>query len=1107
MPEFKFSASRFKGGSEKVSLGNFGSPTTSDKASGLPIGTSELTRTPFYHILKQNCHFPPLNEGERILYSSIFASSQSVLVTNQRILIYSLESVELNPYTLHFDYQKNEFGILPQVRIIPNAADPSQLDFIIVDPVNCSVRYIEALKLVSSFDMLQNEHTLNLRLSHGEVITLSQYNEEVGLVVATNYRRVVCVSLKDQFGRTELSQSEILPSQFAFGFLRNRTYNIENYDQKNKIMALRFERQSSLITNLVVVEEQGLFTVVKFIKGTGHSVIFQQNLKELLLNGITNPTVLLSMTLKDVRLLRDSRYLLLGSNAKDGMSSLSLYSIKITEEGQAVLESSYQLKSVKTTDIYPKLFVFNDYRNSFILADHRLIFTDSGDFSETSTWEDFMTLRPELEIYGLSLTEGGDKWIDLVTSEGIFKVEMLSPGRKAGAQQFLKERIEQYLQFDTETSPVELGLSLSDYNFGQDDIESAVLAVSEEILNVKSSSLLPSYLVIGDNLKERFNLMKKLAKYISENLTLAEDHKMIVVNNAEKLGLSSCLYNYVIDNDLVTSIDSLLQASKYNSSLSQFFSEKNDQVVGLLQDYLTLSLSEDIGNETLMVKLASAVNDMLSTSYIEPERDVKCGLLGVQYDSSIKARPIFLDYMDLLVSINGIVRKLTLSYADQLDSVIDTEIKNSVSKAILGLSLFLYYSSNDMIQYTASQGTAEQSSVKQRLEKFYSANRENWIKIFILLKKQDEMIKLVRGFDDLESLGELLESEREFVETLAMDDSIDPIEIENMSADIEAKFDSYFDKYGYTFAETLFSHYVNAHKIDLLLTRFPKYSEYLKRFLESDTSYWRFSWILDVESENYSTAAKRLVEYTENAEDENIENKKLELNIAKLSLLASGDGKRLDDIESRLAVIEVQDTYEISLLSRFSLVDEKVAATLIGESKYLSSFDLLTRRVSSLLAGKFAKNVQLSLFELIDILTLLDFSSIGRDSFDDTFKLLSRLLRSNQLNSSLLLEGPYPQKLLLILTNLVFKRLILTDDWSKLKQGQDLEQSKFLKVLASLSEYKIAPPKSIDQLYISKDDLEYLSVDHVLYADYFKENDMLARLNDEVELKRWMEMQ
>ncbi|QPG75039.1 hypothetical protein FOA43_002379 [Brettanomyces nanus] len=1114
MPELKFNASRFNieanqsNRPNRPNQANRANQADENEPSSYETTSKGLMNTQFYHVYQRANRYPPLDthSGEKILFCDSYPLiNASILISNRHIYVYSANNDDFSSYTLKFEYTKNEFGILPQVQLITNLATPSQPDLIIVDCITGIVRYIEALKLIPSLSILQNEHTLQLKLSRGELFTLTEYNEDVGLVLATNYRKVICVSLKDQFGRIQLSQDEIIPSQVSFKFLRMLSYNIETYDDSNKIMALRFEHKSSLLTRLFVLEEQGTVHLVDFVKGTGHHISAKTNLTELMLPQVSDPKALLSLKLKDVGSLGNDKFLVLISQ-NDG--SMSLVVVKF--DSDLIVESQYHLKSVQSTDVYPRLYILFDSKVSFILVDHRLIFSDTADLSDTSTWEDFVSLNPEVEIYGASsLPEGGEnRSMCIMTSDGVIHIDVLAPGERKTAQQFLKNRIEEYLQFESAELSVNFDMAQSSYDIRQNEIEGAILDISDEILTNKSS-LLQSYLVISDNLKRRFELMKKLAQYISENFIVADSYKMVVVNNTERLGLASYFYDFLAENDdLTTSVDSLLQSDKYRSSMNLFFSQDASRIVDLLQDFISTTFLEQIGNEASLSKLATVLNELLNAAYIAPERDVKGELLNIQYDINVKAKPIFFDHIRFLKDINGMIRKLALSYASQLDNDIDTEIKTAVSKAILGLSPFLYYSCNDLLQYAECQGD-DQTTAKHNLEEFYNANRKHWIDIFILLRKQNEIIKFVEGFDDLQSLSELLESEREAVETISSQNALDPIEIENMSAAVEHKFDVCFQKYQYSFAEKLFALYVHSNKVDLLLTRFFKYSDYLSQFLNGDLSHYKFSWILSIQNDNFDEASSKLLKYTDNSDQENIENKKLQLNIAKLSLIAENqvNPDQLCDIESQLDVLSLQEKYEDVLLSRFHSLDQDSATTLLKESRYLSSnLSLLTRKVFHLIVDKLGHKIQLSLSELTDFLTLEDFSVVNCDPFDDIFKLLSNILHVTKSHSTVLIGKTFSERQIQILLALAFKRLILTDDWTALKQGKDLEQSKFLKVLANLSSYNIGLPKSIDQLYISKDDLKCLGLDRTLFSDYFKENDLLEHLDEQVNLMKWLSL-
>lgn len=1082
---FKFSANRLKG----VEAKEYNDHKVSSSGE-------DLLHTEFYDITKHRAAQPELNAGETVLSGTIYGKSATVVVTDQRILLYDVSSVEKHPYTVEIAYESNEYGLPPLARLIPGPAesDSISLDLLVVDPVAASVRYIQSIDLSPSFDALQNEHKLDLGLSRGEVVTLTSYNEEVGLVLATSDHRISLVTLRDQLGRVQLHHEDVIPSKASFSFLRRGGYNDAAFKAGNKVSSLRFRSETTLLTRLYVVEEDGLLTVVNFVSGSGYTVVLRQNVRDAFLVQVKEPDQLDSFIITDMRPLDNHHCLFLATfGSSEAGYSLVLFDISVAGERLATLESKYLVRSTKSAQSHPSLFVLDS--NAIIFAQNTgVVFADTEQFTEEGSWEDFVALSKHIKVYGTSDTVSTA--LQLLTADGVISIKMLAKGKRIASSDFVRLHIEQYLEFGNTGSPVKFSLGNKALDVTPKDSEQAVLSIIQAVLD-NSLPLLSSYVVTGSNLEQRFAVLKSLARYVHENLTgISSDVRMQLANAVEEAGIASLTYNNYSD--------SLGDVTKkhYKNTVQQFFNKHLGESADLLYATIT-DLTSEVGNEKGILLLASSLNDVLTTGYISPERDVKSALLDVVYDSSVKTRPLFLERLPFLKEVNSMIAAITTSYADELDSGSDSDLKTSISTAILGLSLFLYYTLNDLLQYTASQGPELAPSTKQ-LQAFYDTNKENWIRIFILLRKQDEMIKLVDGFGDLSSMAQLLDSERAYVEDPAIQETVNPIELENLGSEVEAQFDKCFDTYGYAFAEKLFSYYVHSNQIDLLLTRFSKYSEFLNKFLGSNVEYWRFAWILDVQDGNYDDSAHKLLKYVASSDDP-VENRQLQLNIAKLSLLASDSASaELSGIQVNLSILELQQLYQQALLVKFGQLGDSQASTLVNQSHYLSSnsFSYLSERAKSLIVNNVATRLPLSLFELVELFTLVDFSTVSLDSFDDVFKLLGKIVQSS--GSRKIDDSQYRQRLIHVFLSLAFKRVILSDDWDSIANGKDLMDSKFLSTLSQLPVYKLGAPSSVSQLYITDDDLNYLGVPTSSHSDYFKENDLLSRLDRKVDLSKWL---
>ncbi|GMF01574.1 unnamed protein product [[Candida] boidinii] len=73
----------------------------------------------------------------------------------------------------------------------------------------------------------------------------------------------------------------------------------------------------------------------------------------------------------------------------------------------------------------------------------------------------------------------------------------------------------------------------------------------------------------------------------------------------------------------------------------------------------------------------------------------------------------------------------------------------------------------------------------------------------------------------------------------------------------------------------------------MVLIGFPSYHEYVIKFLNDDPVYGNILWIRLILDGEYEKAGESLIKYFNYNENDTIERKKLQLSIAKLSLIAN----------------------------------------------------------------------------------------------------------------------------------------------------------------------------------------------------------------------------
>jgi len=1138
MSGFQFSANRLinKDNASLKSLidENSNDEIKNNKASVFQGHFQDLISTDAYRVLKDDMHFPALDPSEKILGGNIFPHCGTVIVTNKRILAYDTEeSILRQPFFQEFSYESNEFGILPIVKLLKDDEDPRMLDLFIIDSVTGQITFVLKLQFSPDVPLLREEKKLKLTLAHGEFATLCEYSPICGMVVATNYRRVFNIDLKDAFGHAALSYSELVPSKVFLGYMRNPKYLVQSYDSQNKVISLSFHTIDDTSCLLAVLEEQGFLTIIKLVKGSGHVNIMDLDLFKGLIPTVQSSTKELSFTeqrelhksikFKSVEFMGENsdKYLVLISNNNE--SVLLMY--HLGDNGCISSLHSYRLKDLESVDKYPQLYTVDQAGRIVIVSGFQIVITDIND-DLTDVWEDFFAVQQSVDILGIN-RDGNI--LRLFTNDGPLEVQMLGRGKHRTSSDIIEARIEQDLEYMAKSNLNILQLSMySQFKSGINaDVENAVRNVCNKIVH-NEFGITSTVVLVQDNLQLRVSLLDHLAQYAAANFEISVGTKMVLVNAREKLGIISLLYKCLeLENEDMVKMLTV----KCGCTLGDILKDHGSNSLDMLEDYLTKIIPAAPKSPSELLKIANLVCDELTDNYINPEKDLKSQILDISYSSALKEYdyPIFWGHTQFLESINQLLEGIYTSYAlSHRDKIYENDVHDidsndvqqvtsnlnvKVSQTAVGLSLILYYCCNDLLQLAQTvENNADVSNLScDGLHKFYQSNRANWIKVFIAFEKQDQMMGLIEGFNDLRSLSELLDSERQYVEDQLTIQTHEPIEIENLSAKIESRFDRCFNDYGYDFAQNLFNYYVHTGKIDVLLSRFLKYAEFIDRFLFSNITYNKFSWILDIKRNKYRDAAQKLLSCTKEVNDDNLSNKTLELNIAKLSMVASADKvadrPELCQIEAELIVANSQSNIA-SKLQQFvessGKTFEETVEKLLKQSSYLQQFPYLSQIVRRLLMKNIENEKPLSLIELVDLFTLVDFSGIDFFGFDEALHLISHLLLLQQRDKSMRSESLYSSKFIFILQNFVLKRLFLTENWGDLDAGKNLEKSRLLRILASLTDYNISIPTAVQKISTTEKELDQIAPHSKSRFDYLKENDLFADLTKTENLERFL---
>ncbi|KAH3663803.1 hypothetical protein OGAPHI_005206 [Ogataea philodendri] len=1000
----------------------------------------EIVRTDSYQINKFPTELPQLKAEETICYGSIESTAQkAVLVTNERILIYNYKSKDIRPVPFEFTYEKNDYGILPQVKVFLNPVT-NETSVIIIDSISGAVRYVEALSLAPSLDILDIVQSTSLKLSGNEVVTIVEHVSGVGLLIATSNRRVVLLSLNDYLGKTNLVFTEIYASKSLLNlFLGLSSYNIEAYENSNKVISVKSWKESQVSHKIFIQEEDGKLTIANWLNGS-INIASQLNIKPLLAEQILDAD---DIKVKDIELLDNDVYLVLTTSKGSSDNRLQISLVKNDSEPTVVYV--HEVASTTTTDSYPKILLTENTAN--IMTDRAMVMVDiASELSER--WEDFISFNNNVSVYGYEVDE--QESIVILTEEGIFQIKVDKASDIVASVDFLRNHIGQALQFGNTQNLLDFKLDNLKLTLTDADVETAVLGLAKEIASNKYNGL-ASYKNLQTNLEKRAEILLSLYQFCDENFKLNESVWLQLTTILEKVKLSSELYKHLSEHQPLKLVaEKVLRKQGKDAKLDKYFENSSETIVEYLQLLVSNTNLDDPADLILFSELLATVLDN--------------GFLKVELDD-VRFSGLFAHARELLTNLNEILKTVTLTYADVLESIQTSDLKTRISNTVLKLALFLYYT---------------ESGVHGDLLK---NNREGWIRLFVVLGQQHEIIRLAEKSHDLESFCEILDSERE--------------QAPEGDALVSLKFEDCFTRYGYQFAEALFGYYVRTKKVNLIMKCADQYPEFVNKFLDSDVNNYKFAWIWDIKNDKFLDAANRLLKYVSVAETESIEQKKVQLNTAKLCLVTLDENydDLLDEIEINLQSIELQLNYA-------KLINSSTKDRFIRDSKYLIDSKLPSFETEiGAIVSKLDKNQQLSLFELVQLLTLITFDDFSHNNFANLFKLLSAIKNSNatKVISGLASYSYYHQ----VLEKLIWKRLFLTTNWDDLATGE-LQDNQYFQLMTGLPKLKVDPPSNLTELVVDSSDISQLDVDEGLQADLIRENDLLTALNDKIGLENWI---
>ncbi|KAH3675009.1 hypothetical protein WICMUC_002841 [Wickerhamomyces mucosus] len=999
-------------------------------------------------------------------------TSYGLLISNESIYTWNYNSVDGVPNTVQLPVIPSNNGFPPIALLVLPSAGSVEPGVISINSHTGHVRFYENISNASSIGLLKQHKGIDylIKLYDKEFITFAEAIEPAGIIFTTSTGRLILLSFRDAAGKPHITTSEISGRKTSF---------FSSYLHPSKqIISIKAGPTVAQGERIVAtITTGGNFQIWACARDGQSREIYQHEILDLLINHIKElyPAAQYGLEVLDFALLKDVKdadvFLVLTSfQTSDNESVYVLFTIK-KEQEVLLIHSVYRLNTISEPygERKPSLHVPSPGTTAFIVFENTVVLVEAIVKLEKQIsnhrrkWEDIISFRSDISIIASSNdSETTIPAINLIAPKvGILRIESLNHVEEIDEQQtvspVVKSHIEQAVFYgelvhqQEETNPIEFGLP-ENFNIEQSEIENDVLEVAEEILLSKSSYLPPRLSGLESHLELRKEKLEKLVEYASINFhnKIRNEVKISLIFTLEKITSALNLFK------IITAYESNAKVvSIFDQTVKEFFSNNPELLLSGL-DKLEIFLSKFLERLSKAKGLEDASAEIVKAAYssiLEVEKQYRYGLFNLSLDDISKDLPWFV-HGQTYIYIDDIFQNYTNKYRDGQFS----NQKSISSEITIGLAEILFYQLQQRILWynSTSPKTREITDIINNDKAFYNAKSGIWTKTLVLFNAKTEALAISETYEDLKSLVEISDEDRE--NASSNDEELDRINL---------RFDHYFNKFGYPFAETLYNYYIHTSKYQALFFGFKQYNSYLQRFF-AENDHGKISWIEDILNGDFSKASKVLLSVS-NKNDESQSNRQLQLSIAKLSAIASIDESSIDH-ESQDILQDIQE--ELDLSEAQDAIWEQIKEFIRSDSDPLAQVDSIVKdllnpiyKSSSIFKNSFERALS----------RLLSYKSLSINEIIDIFTLLNSSKTSTKLNGYYALKVLHLSNLSYlekcINETLIWKRVILSDDWVRIFNNEENKSDEYIKELNEQTVlYQTLLNFFRDELYILNND-------------------------------------
>ena len=341
---------------------------------------------------------------------------------------------------------------------------------------------------------------------------------------------------------------------------------------------------------------------------------------------------------------------------------------------------------------------------------------------------------------------------------------------------------------------------------------------------------------------------------------------------------------------------------------------------------------------------------------------------------------------------------------------------------------------------------ASNGRMAQEFANDYRSDRIERPRFLAQIGHWEQAARMARKHGSLDALAAILLDHVEKLEGEIAEQGLSPLEQQSLRAQRESKkseLQSNLSDFGADFAFPLYDFLLEKHGVGAVLDYDLDLVGYKTKYLRSKPELAKISWINDVQTEgDVHQAADTLVNLALTKEQQ-VWNKKIELSLGKLALLAEAEAtngfdslqiridtarreETISQVERALVAIRIQDEiYSHVVPSTYEAVDEAAALNFAMET-YSTNIPRRQKALHQIFEdgmGRLLRREALDAMSLIDLLTLMSGSSdaLSAHPFCHALKVASVCCHSDEVNDA---------------KALIWRRLFIRDDWPKLNDTQ-----------------------------------------------------------------------